>query len=56
MLDLSQELFTSICPAARISGWCAHRIEELATAGKIIRPAGKSVAKQKYYMPMDERG
>jgi len=56
MLDLPQELFTPLFAVARISGWCAHRIEELATAGKIIRPAYKSVAKQKYYMPMGERG
>jgi len=55
MLDLPQELFTPLFAVARISGWCAHRIEELANAGKIIRPAYKSVAKQKYYMPMGER-
>jgi len=56
MLDLPEELFTPLFAVARISGWCAHRIEELANAGKIIRPAYKSVAKQKYYMPMSERG
>jgi len=55
MLDLPQELFTPLFAVARISGWCAHRIEELANAGKIIRPAYKSVAKQNYYMPMNER-
>ncbi|MCL2600538.1 MAG: citrate/2-methylcitrate synthase [Treponema sp.] len=56
MLDLPEELFTPLFAVARISGWCAHRIEELANAGKIIRPAYKSVAKQKYYTPMGERG
>ena len=55
MLDLPEELFTPLFAVARISGWCAHRIEELANTGKIIRPAYKSVAKQKYYMPMSER-
>jgi len=56
MLDLPEELFTPLFAVARISGWCAHRIEELANGGKIIRPAYKSVAKQKYYMPVAERG
>jgi citrate synthase len=41
---------------ARISGWCAHRIEELVNNGKIIRPAYKSVSKQKHYASMVERG
>ena len=40
---------------ARISGWCAHRIEELINAGKIIRPAYKSVAKHRPYTPIAER-
>jgi len=55
MLDLPEELFTPLFAVARIAGWCAHRIEELANAGKIIRPAYKSVAKQNYYIPMSER-
>jgi len=55
MLDLPEELFTPIFAVARVSGWCAHRIEELVNAGKIIRPAYKSVAKQKSYVPLTER-
>ena len=38
-LDIPKELFTPIFAVARISGWCAHRIEELVSDGKIIRPA-----------------
>ena len=38
MLGLPMELFTPIFAISRISGWCAHRIEELANEGKIIRP------------------
>jgi citrate synthase len=56
MLDLPEELFTPMFAVARISGWCAHRIEELVNNGKIIRPAYKSVSKQKAYTPLGERG
>jgi citrate synthase len=56
MLDLPEELYTPLFAVARIAGWCAHRIEELANAGKIIRPAYKSVSKQKPYTPMQDRG
>ena len=56
MLDLPEELFAPMFAVARVSGWCAHRIEELANNGKIIRPAYKSVAKQKNYIPISERG
>ncbi len=43
MLGIPQELFTPLFAIARIAGWSAHRIEELVGAGKIIRPAYKSV-------------
>jgi citrate synthase len=56
MLDLPGELFTPLFAVARISGWCAHRIEELVNNGKIIRPAYKSVAKQTSYTSLGERG
>lgn len=55
MLDLPRELYTPIFAVARISGWCAHRIEELINAGKIIRPAFKNVAKRRAYVPINER-
>ncbi|MDF2613609.1 MAG: citrate/2-methylcitrate synthase [Clostridia bacterium] len=55
MLDLPLELYTPIFAIARITGWSAHRIEELVNKGKIIRPAYKSVAKRKEYTPLDER-
>ncbi len=44
MLGLPSELFTPVFAIARIAGWSAHRIEELVNAGKIIRPAYKSVS------------
>ncbi len=55
MLGLPSELYTPIFAIARISGWSAHRIEELMNAGKIIRPAYKSVSKHQEYRPLAER-
>lgn len=55
MLDLPLELYTPIFAIARISGWSAHRIEELVNAGKIIRPAYMSIADRRDYVPMNQR-
>lgn len=55
MLDLPLELYTPIFAIARISGWSAHRIEELINSGKIIRPAYKNVCERTTYVPIDER-
>lgn len=55
MLGLPEQLYTPIFAIARISGWSAHRLEELVNGGKIIRPAYKSVAKSTKYVPLDER-
>lgn len=55
MLDLPKELYTPIFAIARIAGWSAHRLEELNNAGKIIRPAYKSVSKPRAYTCIDKR-
>jgi citrate synthase len=55
MLDLPPELFTPIFAIARISGWSAHRIEELINVGKIIRPAYMSVSERRAYVPLEDR-
>jgi citrate synthase/2-methylcitrate synthase len=55
MLNLPIEMFTPIFALARISGWSAHRIEEIVNNGKIIRPAYKNVARRKTYVPLYER-
>ena len=55
MLSLPPELFTPIFAMSRIVGWSAHRIEEIQNAGKIIRPAYISVAKDKNYISLDKR-
>ena len=56
MLNIPSELYTPLFAIARIVGWSAHRIEELANAGKIIRPAYKSVAHHREYTPLSLRG
>lgn len=55
LLGLPEELFTPLFAIARMSGWSAHRIEELATGGKIIRPAYKNVIKHAKYVPIKKR-
>ncbi len=55
MLKLPQELYTPIFAMSRIVGWCAHRMEEIMTSSKIIRPAYKSTVKRLSYTPIDER-
>lgn len=55
MLGLPKSLYTPIFATARIVGWCAHRLEELKNVDKIIRPAYKSLAEHRAYIPMEER-
>jgi citrate synthase len=55
MLDIPADLYTPIFACARISGWCAHRIEEVVTGGRIMRPAYRAAVKRSKYIPMEER-
>jgi citrate synthase len=55
MLGIPDEMFTPIFAIARIAGWSAHRIEEIANSGKVIRPSYKSVAKRRNYIALNER-
>lgn len=55
MLGLPLELYTPIFAIARIAGWSAHRMEELANNGKIIRPAYKPILKDRTYIDMSDR-
>jgi citrate synthase len=55
MLGLPLELYTPIFAAARISGWSAHRIEEILGGGKIIRPAYRNVKEHQDYLPLSSR-
>ena len=55
MLNLPLELYTPIFAVSRIAGWSAHRLEELINAGKIIRPAYKSITEPREYHPLSDR-
>ncbi len=55
MLEIPMELYTPIFAIARISGWSAHRMEELINSSKIIRPAYKNVSKHQKYTPLKSR-
>ena len=54
-LGINPDLFTPLFAVARMPGWCAHRIEELLTGGRIIRPAYKSLSVRQPYIPLDQR-
>lgn len=57
MLGLPSEMFTPIFAVSRISGWSAHRLEELiSSGGKIMRPAYAYVGEHRDYVPLDDRG
>ena len=55
MLNLPLELYTPIFAIARIAGWSAHRLEELSSNGKIMRPAYKYVGHHRDYVPILKR-
>ncbi|MFP4363776.1 MAG: citrate/2-methylcitrate synthase [Spirochaetia bacterium] len=55
MLNIPKELYTPLFAIARVSSWCAHRIEELVSGGKIIRPAYKSVKSRRPYVELGKR-
>ena len=55
MLNIPEELFTPLFAIARITGWSAHRLEELLNAGKIIRPAYKYVGQHTEFHERDDR-
>lgn len=55
MLGIPEDLYTPLFAVSRISGWCAHRLEELITSGRIMRPAYRSAATRKTYVPIERR-
>ena len=55
MLGLPHELYTPMFAMARIVGWSAHRLEELANNGKIIRPAYRPIHEDMPYLPIKNR-
>ncbi len=55
MLGIPEDLFTPLFATARLAGWCAHRMEELYTSNRIIRPAYKSISAHTAYVPIKDR-
>ncbi|MEG0769448.1 MAG: citrate synthase [Ruthenibacterium sp.] len=56
MLGISEDLHTPMFAISRIPGWCAHRVEEVVFANRIIRPAYKYLGETQVYRPLEERG
>ena len=54
MLDIPEDMYTPLFACARISGWCAHRIEELSNS-KIMRPAYQTVQPLINYTALSDR-
>ncbi len=44
-LGIPKEIYTPIFAMSRVVGWCAHRIEEILSGKRIIRPGFKYVGK-----------
>lgn len=55
MLGIPSELYTPIFAISRVAGWCAHRMEEIISGGRIIRPAYKCVQPRLPFVPISER-
>lgn len=55
MLGIPEELFTPLFAIARISGWSAHRLEELVNGNRIIRPAYKAILPRREYVDLAHR-
>ncbi len=55
MLGIPEDLYTPMFAVSRIAGWCAHRIEELTTGGRIMRPAYRALPVNQKYVPLDKR-
>jgi citrate synthase len=55
MMGIPPELYTPLFAVSRVAGWCAHRLEELVSGGRIIRPAYKCVQPRLPYVPLNQR-
>ena len=55
MLGIPADMYTPLFASARIAGWCAHRMEEVATGIRIMRPAYRATQIRSPYIPVEER-
>ncbi len=54
-LHIPADLFTPLFAIARISGWCANRMEEVLTCNRIHRPAYRAAVLRVPYVDMKDR-
>ncbi len=54
-LNIPIEIATPLFAAARIPGWCAHRLEEIISGKKLMRPAYISIQETLDYIPIIKR-
>lgn len=54
-LGIPQDLYTPMFAIARVAGWCAHRLEEIETCSRIMRPAYKSIVLPQKYKSIADR-
>ncbi len=56
VMGLPSEVYTPLFAMSRVTGWVAHRIEELNFASKrIIRPAYKNIGEKQSFVPLNKR-
>lgn len=55
MLNIPADLYTPLFAVARMPGWCAHRLEEIITGKRIMRPAYKTIVKNQKYVSIKDR-
>ena len=55
MMGIPSDLNTALFAISRVAGWCAHRMEEIISGGRIIRPAYKCVQDLVSYTSMEKR-
>ena len=55
MLGIPVELYTPLFAIARSAGWCAHRMEEVISGKRIMRPAYRSIPAKTAYIPIENR-
>lgn len=55
MMGIPADLITPLFACSRMAGWAAHRMEEILTGKRIIRPAYKTAVKEQDYIPIEQR-
>lgn len=55
MMGIPANLITPLFACSRMAGWAAHRMEEILTGKRIIRPAYKTAVKEQDYVPIEQR-